>query len=95
MMKMYYTVPCTNGDVRLMECYIRSGRIEVCDNNSWGTICSNSWDDIDASVACNQLGYSLYGNQCVHCDSVLILYTVFLQSAGSGIWVQTMMLKLI
>lgn len=63
MIKKYYSVPCTNGDVRLVERYIRSGRIEVCDNNSWGTICSNSWDDIDASVACNQLGYSLYGNQ--------------------------------
>jgi hypothetical protein len=58
---MYNTVPCTNGDVRLVEHYIGSGRIEVCDSNSWGTICSNSWDDIAASVACNQLGYSLYG----------------------------------
>ena len=49
-----------------MERYAGSGRIELCVDNSWGTICSNSWDDIDASVACNQLGYSLYGkiDQC-------------------------------
>ena len=44
-----------------MESFVGSGRIEVCVNNSWGTICSNSWDDVDASVACNQTGYSLYG----------------------------------
>jgi hypothetical protein len=82
MAKMYInTVPCTNGDVRLVERYVGSGRIEVCDNNSWGTICSNSWDDIAASVACSQLGYSLYGTKmneqehqcmCMHGGSVYL-----------------------
>ena len=33
----------------------------MCTNNSWGTICTNTWDDLDASVACRESGYSPYG----------------------------------
>ena len=34
------------------------GRVEVCFDEAWGTVCNNNWEDIDASVACNQLGFS-------------------------------------
>ena len=37
------------------------GRIEVCVNDTWGTICSDFWDNEDASVVCKQIGYSEYG----------------------------------
>lgn len=27
-------------------------------NNTWGSLCSDSWDVEDTSVACKQLGYT-------------------------------------
>ena len=37
------------------------GRIEVCIQEKWRTICSNQWKEEDARVLCHQLGFSVYG----------------------------------
>ena len=37
---------------------INEGRIEICINNVWGTICDDYWSDTDANVACRKLGFS-------------------------------------
>ncbi len=37
------------------------GRVEVCNNQEWGTVCQTFWEDVDAGIACSQLGFSRFG----------------------------------
>lgn len=37
------------------------GRVELCFNNSYWTVCDDRWDSIDAGVVCRQLRYSFMG----------------------------------
>ena len=52
---------CTDGGIRLIGTVENEGRVEICYHNQWGTICDNRWDDFDAQVVCNQLGYPRLG----------------------------------
>ena len=46
-------VICSDGDVRLVGgSNDLEGRVEVCINNAWGTVCSNGFDESDAKVVC-------------------------------------------
>lgn len=56
---------CTNGHIRLQgglpNNYNYLGRVEICRNNIWGTICNNGWGVAEAQVVCRELGFSTSG----------------------------------
>ena len=68
------SAPCANGDLRLAGGnVINEGRIEICINNVWGTICDDYWSDTDANVACRMLGYSGQSKYCIICSSPMMI----------------------
>ena len=60
--KYFFTDLCEDGCVRLVGSSASDGRVEICVNLTWTTICDEFWDYKDAMVTCRQLGSSPYGN---------------------------------
>ena len=53
---------CNQGSVRLRGGFsARSGRVEVCNRNTWGTVCNDGFTSDNADVVCGQLGFGHKG----------------------------------
>ena len=63
-MSIFFSEICSDGDVRLVggptpEGQVPlMGRIEVCINEAYGTVCDSGFGREEASVVCGQLGFS-------------------------------------
>ena len=60
---------CADGELRLeageddLDRGISEGRLEICFNDAWGTVCNNSFGIPDARIACGQvIGFQRDGN---------------------------------
>ena len=53
---------CNEGNIRLVNGTDGgSGRVEVCLDGHWGTVCDHGWDSSEATTVCRQLGYTGIG----------------------------------
>ena len=58
----YFALACSDWDLRLANgANEMQGRLEVCFNEAWGTVCDDFWGTEDAQVVCYQLGFSREG----------------------------------
>ena len=49
-----HTVGCTIGTIRIDT---PSGILQICKDSEWKNVCARDWGNLDAAVACRQLGY--------------------------------------
>ena len=48
---------CSDGELRLMDGNDgTNGRVEICINNAWGSVCDSGFSQEEATVVCRQLG---------------------------------------
>ena len=85
---------CTENEIRLVNGFDgRSGRVEVCLDGRWGTVCDDGWNVRDATTVCRQLGYNGTGSKFkieIFDVIILILHTSSIRkrnpNKGSILW---------
>ncbi len=86
MASYFLLVNCVEGNVRLtndnvdvhdfIKDEVARGRVDICINNAFVTVCDMLWNNMDASVVCQQLGFSPHGTNLF----VFCMYTTLVHS---------------
>ena len=50
------------------------GRVEICNQNQWGSVCDMGWGVPDARVACYHAGYS--GDASSEAITIIVCYII-------------------
>ena len=52
---------CDEGSIRLIGGHsVKEGRVQVCANDEWHSVCGDGWSEREAAVVCSTLGYQNY-----------------------------------
>ena len=66
-----YCLPaqCRQGEIRLVNgTNNREGRVEVCIDGRWGTVCRRGWEQEDTNFVCTELGFPSEGSEMHACS---------------------------
>ena len=71
---------CTEGKIRLQGNRGQSeGRVEICHEGIWGTVCGSEWDFSDALVVCRELNLPTIGES-------VIMHVQMGQARNTDVW---------
>lgn len=74
MHSLSHIVSCSrSGALRLVGgSNIYEGRVEMCFNNTWGTVCDDGWTTTTALVVCRQLGLDSTGTITLRAGAIAL-----------------------
>ena len=80
---LLHVAQCDDGSVRLTGGPNKfEGRVEICEDGSWGQVCAMGWTGDDAKVVCRQLGHITDNRKLVAISSGIFIQPVFDNSSS-------------